>query len=320
MARPRKQGLDYFPHDVDCTTDPKLEPAILRFGAAAYAFYFVHLEYCYRSDDLSVDVSDGETGAEMREVIQRKLHISPEDYDGILKSLLRHGAFDADIYAETGHLTSNGIKKRAGKVFEKRERDNKRYELNISAPISDVETIVETTQRKAKNSKQKDIKEEKELSVDTPTPSSTPSKPVKHKHGTYGWVKLSEAEYERLIKDFGEPEVKRLIQYIDEYAQSTGNKQKYKDWNLVIRKAKREGWGQKKFDQHRADNLAPRISSETMNYDNLYKNWPGDAGNMLGEGGKKNGTGVDRKHTGTDNGKFPLSGFKPATEDWGAGK
>ena len=66
MARPRKTGLDYFPHDVDVTTDPKIEPAIMRYGAAAYAFYFVHLEYCYRSDDLSVDVSATETGAEMR--------------------------------------------------------------------------------------------------------------------------------------------------------------------------------------------------------------------------------------------------------------
>lgn len=262
MARPRKQGLDYFPHDVDCTTDPKLEPAIMRFGAAAYAFYFVHLEYCYRSDSLSVDVSDAETGAEMREVIQRKLQISPEDYDGILKSLLRHGAFDADMYAETGHLTSNGIKKRAGKVFEKRERDNKRYELNVSTPISDAETMVETTQRKAKKSKVKEIKEEKEVSVDTPALSSIQSKPLKHKFGAYGWVKLSDAEYERLIKDLSEPEVKRLIQYVDEYAQSTGNKQRYKDWNLVIRKAKREGWGQKHFDQRSVDQASPSGESD----------------------------------------------------------
>jgi hypothetical protein len=159
MARPRKTGLDYFPHDVDATTDPKLEPAILRYGAAAYAFYFVHLEYCYRADDLSVDVSETETGAEMREVIQRKLHISPDDYDGILRSLLRHGAFDSTYYAETGHLTSDGIKKRAGKVFEKRVRDNQRYEnyvsTTISADVSDAKTRAETTQSKEKNSKGK---------------------------------------------------------------------------------------------------------------------------------------------------------------------
>lgn len=159
MARPRKTGLDYFPHDVDATTDPKLEPAIMRFGAAAYAFFFVHLEYCYRSDDLSVDISETETGAEMREVIQRKLHISSEDYSAILQSLLRHGAFDAEFFRQTGRLTSNGIKKRAGKVFEKREKDNKRYEGAVSSTISEAEierkqaeTGAETQQSIAKKS------------------------------------------------------------------------------------------------------------------------------------------------------------------------
>ena len=152
MARPRKTGLDYFPHDVDVTTDPKIEPAIMRYGASAYAFYFVHLEYCYRSDDLSVDVSATETGAEMREVIQRKLQIDEQEYDNILKSFLRHGAFDADFYAKTGKLTSRGIQKRAGKVFEKREREAERYESKIAATISATETGAETTQSIAKKS------------------------------------------------------------------------------------------------------------------------------------------------------------------------
>ncbi len=150
MARPKKIGLDYFPHDVDATTDPKIEPAILRFGAAAYAFYFVHLEYCYKSDDLTVDISDTETGLEMREVIQQKLHISTEDYNNILQSLLRHGAFDYEFYNQTGKLTSNGIKKRANRVFEKRKTENNRYKEDVSDPISAAETMSEMTQRKAK--------------------------------------------------------------------------------------------------------------------------------------------------------------------------
>lgn len=180
MARPRKTGLDYFPHDVDATTDPKLEPAIMRFGAAAYAFFFVHLEYCYRSDDLSVDVSDTETGAEMREVIQRKLHISGEEYDGILQSLLRHGAFDAEFFRQTGRLTSNGIKKRAGKVFEKREKDNKRYEGAVSTTISEAETGVEIERKQAetgvetrqsieKKSREKKSTEQKITPLPTPS-------------------------------------------------------------------------------------------------------------------------------------------------------
>lgn len=155
MARPRKTGLDYFPHDVDATTDPKLEPAIMRFGAAAYAFYFVHLEYCYRSEDLSIDVSATETGQEMREVIQRKLQITEQEYDSILNSLLRHGAFNQEYYQETGKLTSDGIKKRASKVLEKRARASGLNNREVSA----AETMSETPQRKVKQSKEEKSKE-----------------------------------------------------------------------------------------------------------------------------------------------------------------
>lgn len=62
-------------------------------------------------------------------------------------------------------------------------------------------------------------------------------------YGEYGWVKLSDEEHTRLINEYGETEVQRAITYIDEYAQSTGNKNKYKDWNLVVRKCIRDRWG-----------------------------------------------------------------------------
>ena len=47
----------------------------------------------------------------------------------------------------------------------------------------------------------------------------------------------------RLIDDLGEEELTRCIDYIDESAQMHGNKNKWRDWNLVIRKCSRERWG-----------------------------------------------------------------------------
>lgn len=77
-----------------------------------------------------------------------------------------------------------------------------------------------------------------------PTPSEPQkTKPVRHKHGQYGWVRLSEKEYNRLSNELGEAELKRCIAYVDESAQSTGNKNKWRDWNLVIRRCHRDGWG-----------------------------------------------------------------------------
>lgn len=74
---------------------------------------------------------------------------------------------------------------------------------------------------------------------------ATDEKPgiTRHKHGTYGWVRLSDEEYDRLLNELGEAELERCITYVDESAQSSGNKNKWKDWNLVIRKCSRDRWG-----------------------------------------------------------------------------
>ena len=56
-------------------------------------------------------------------------------------------------------------------------------------------------------------------------------------------MRLTEEEYARLIDDLGEEELTRCIDYIDESAQMHGNKNKWRDWNLVIRKCSRERWG-----------------------------------------------------------------------------
>ena len=71
----------------------------------------------------------------------------------------------------------------------------------------------------------------------------TPSKQTRKPHGAFGWVKLTDDEFNRLINDLGEGEVKRCIAYVDESAQTTGNKNKWRDWNLVIRKCSRQRWG-----------------------------------------------------------------------------
>ena len=66
-----------------------------------------------------------------------------------------------------------------------------------------------------------------------------------HTRGEFGWVKLTDEQYEKLVKDLGKAEADRCIRYVDEAAQQTGNKNKWKDWNLTVRKCSRDGWGRK---------------------------------------------------------------------------
>lgn len=59
-------------------------------------------------------------------------------------------------------------------------------------------------------------------------------KPVKHKYGEYKHVQLTDAEYEKLCKDYGEGVAKSAITYLDEAIEMKGYK--YKSHNLAIRK------------------------------------------------------------------------------------
>lgn len=79
-----------------------------------------------------------------------------------------------------------------------------------------------------------------------PPAAATPTEPLKavrKSYGHYGWVKLSESEYNSLLNDLGQAEVERCIAYIDELAQAKGNKQGWRDWAITIRRCSREGWG-----------------------------------------------------------------------------
>lgn len=98
--------------------------------------------------------------------------------------------------------------------------------------------------------KEEDIDRDIEYMAQAPTPpegkttkSSKPKSEIKHKHGEYGWVQLTDEQYNKLLQELGQAELDRCIAYIDESAQSSSNKNRWKDWNLVIRRCHREGWG-----------------------------------------------------------------------------
>ena len=90
----------------------------------------------------------------------------------------------------------------------------------------------------------------------------------KDTYGTYGWVKLSEKEYQKLVSDLGLQELNWCLNFVDESAQTTNNKNKWKDWNLVIRKCSREKWGGKSRETFDRQNAAYSLRPEFIpNYD-----------------------------------------------------
>ena len=63
--------------------------------------------------------------------------------------------------------------------------------------------------------------------------------------GEYKRIKLKQKEYDKLIEEYGKEYVDFIINRLDEYVESNNNKNKYKNFNLVIRKAIRENWFKK---------------------------------------------------------------------------
>ena len=61
-------------------------------------------------------------------------------------------------------------------------------------------------------------------------------------YGEFGWVKLTEEQYRKLKDTFGPEELNRCITYVDEAAQSNGNRNRWKDWYLILRRCHKYRW------------------------------------------------------------------------------
>ena len=108
MARPRKTGLAYFPHDCDASSDDKIEALRAVHGNDGYVFYFIILERVFSRENPEINLRI--PAAKL--ALIKKVNVTPEKFDEILATALEIGAFDKEIYTEKGVLTSNGIQKR----------------------------------------------------------------------------------------------------------------------------------------------------------------------------------------------------------------
>ena len=64
----------------------------------------------------------------------------------------------------------------------------------------------------------------------------------KKSFGEFGWVRLTDGQYEKLADLMGYEELNRCITHIDELAQSTGNRRGWKDWYLLLRRCHNHRW------------------------------------------------------------------------------
>lgn len=80
------------------------------------------------------------------------------------------------------------------------------------------------------------------------------NKNIKESYGKYNRIKLKPEEYTKLVEDFGEDFIKTQIDLLDEYVESNNNKNKYVNFNLVLRRSIRENWFKNKKIENKKNN------------------------------------------------------------------
>lgn len=201
MARPIKQGLTYFPFDVDFFNDEKIEAISGEFGIKGEIVAIKLLTAVYRNGYF----------IEWSEMLQMKMlkslpSISKELLDQIISRLIKWEFFDEDLFNSEQVLTSRGIQKR---YFEAMKRNRVREDLPyllVSVAKTQVsatktpQNVTKTTQKKVNESKVK----EDSVCIGSPH-GDTPQKSFKSltKDEFYNSLKPFVSQYgKEMVRDF----------------------------------------------------------------------------------------------------------------------
>ena len=122
MARPLKNGLDYFPFDVDFFSDEKIAAISGEFGVKGEITAIKLLCAIYRNGYY----------IEWNDMLKMKLlkdlpGITEQLLDSIVSRLVRWGFFDAALFDSTAVLTSEGIQRRYFTIAKRRRNTEYPY-------------------------------------------------------------------------------------------------------------------------------------------------------------------------------------------------
>jgi len=170
MARPLKQGLNYFPLDVDFLEDVKVLRITHGQGPGAVAVLIFLLGNIYKDHGYYMEWNE-----DVPFLAARATGVSEGSARAIIEKAVNVGFFDESMKDQHNILTSRGIQKRYRAVALSTKRTLRNVQgkyalINFSSeetPISSEETPINSAvmrQRKEKESKEKNIS--------PPTPSS----------------------------------------------------------------------------------------------------------------------------------------------------
>lgn len=153
MARPRKDGLDYYPMDVNFLGDIKVKKVIRSHGIQAVAVILHLLGTVYRDNGYYATYDD-----DLLFITADELNLEENYVKNVVEKLLEVDFFSKEQAEKNKVLTSIGIQERYRKATERRISVNINHSLCIQKPRSSGDNDSRSTQSKVKESKVKESK------------------------------------------------------------------------------------------------------------------------------------------------------------------
>ena len=153
MARPRKDGLDYYPMDVNFLGDIKVKKVIRSHGIQAVAVILHLLGTVYRDNGYYATYDD-----DLLFIIADELNLEEKYVKSVVEKLLEVDFFNREQAEKNKVLTSIGIQERYRKATERRISVYINHSLCIQKPNSTGDNDSRSTQSKVKESKVKESK------------------------------------------------------------------------------------------------------------------------------------------------------------------
>ncbi len=158
MARPIKQGLDYFPLDTDVLRNRKVRQIKRAFGADGFMLFIALLCDIYEKG-YYVEFSDGYVFDLADELDRDESRVIE-----MVEFMLKIGVFDARLFAERRLLTSASIQTQYATIKRKLSIEQLIDEdIRLISPAKPPVSDIENTQSKEKESKGNDWKENNQI-------------------------------------------------------------------------------------------------------------------------------------------------------------
>lgn len=243
MARPQKEGLDYFPLDVDMDQDDKIALIEARYGIIGFGVVIRLFMKIYKNSYFY------EWTEKEQLLFARRVNVDINVINEIINDCLKWGIFDKSIYEKHKVLTSRGIQRRYLKAADRRQRvqinsihlllddeevnayknliivNNNHHSSNDNANIN--------PQSKEKKSKEENSREENTLTTSTDADNGPEQKEVQSgkgltvkRAGTVAGKETCEQPSKSLIE-------KRFDEFWEAYPKKVGKKAALASWKKV---------------------------------------------------------------------------------------